>query len=320
MADLVKEATLRVLIAWAVGMLLFPPFIRWQRRSSLGQKIKKEGPAMHLHKENTPTMGGVVILFSALLTHLLGRPVVFFSLPLLILFGFFLLGFFDDYWKSVLGRPWGLKARYRFAIEVLLAGGIMWWGKNFFPPYVILPFTGKVLPLGNVVFFLYGMFILLASCNAFNIADGLDGLAAGCGILTFVFWGVFLALRGHTFFTLLSFAFVGGLLAFLWFNAWPAEVFLGDSGSLFLGALMGVLALSSGQSLLLVFSGIVFVVDTLSVVIQVVSFRFWGRRVFLMSPLHHHFELRGEKETRVTARFWLVQALGVLLAFSGMVR
>jgi len=316
----VVHGGLRIALSWLLGMVLFPVFIRWQRRKSLGQKIKKEGPAMHLHKENTPSMGGVIVVSVAFLAAFLWPPVPDLFPYILLLFGFFLLGFLDDYWKSVLGQPWGWKARYRFVLEVLLACGVVWWGRAFFPPTLVVPFTNKVITLTPASFFLYGVLLIVASCNAFNIADGLDGLAAGCGILTLLFWGILLELLHRPSFAALAFAFVGGLCAFLWFNCWPAEIFLGDSGSLPIGALMGILALASGHSLLLVFSGIVFVIDTLSVILQVLSFRVLGRRVFLMSPLHHHFELRGEKEARVTVRLWMVQALGVLLASIGFWR
>lgn len=320
MFDLMREGGFCVAIAWVGGMILFPFFIHWQRRKSVGQKIKKEGPALHPHKENTPSMGGVIVFLSAFLASFVQSHASRLFPYLWALLGFFLLGLLDDYWKSFLGYPWGLKARYRFLVEVLLAFGVMWWGRGIFPHVLVIPFTGRIISLSPLALFLYGVFLLVASCNAFNITDGLDGLAAGCGILTFIFWGVLLGLADRIVPALLSFSFVGGLLAFLWFNSWPADIFLGDSGSLTLGALMGILALSSGHSLLLAFSGVVFVVDTLSVVLQVVSFQIFGKRIFLMSPLHHHFELRGEKEVRITARLWLVQALGVLLAFLGVGR
>ncbi|MBC7217068.1 MAG: phospho-N-acetylmuramoyl-pentapeptide-transferase [Candidatus Caldatribacterium sp.] len=317
MLEVLQEGSLRALLAWTLGMLLFPFFIRWQRAQSLGQKIKKEGPALHLHKENTPSMGGVIVALAAFLSAFLWPPAP--DTPfVLFLCGFLLLGFLDDFWKSALHRPWGWKARYRFLVELLLACGMMWWGKDVIPPSLVVPFTGKVLALGPAALFLYGVFVLLASCNAFNITDGLDGLAGGCGILTLIFFGVLLGYLGRASFAFLSFAFVGGLLAFLWFNSWPAEIFLGDSGSLPIGAFIGFCALASGYSLFLPLAGVVFVVDTLSVILQVVSFRLFGRRLFLMSPLHHHFELRGKKEVRVTAHLWLIQALGVTLAFLGV--
>lgn len=319
MLEVLQEGGLRAFLAWILGMLLFPWFIRWQKAQSLGQKIKKEGPAMHLHKENTPSMGGIIVILAAFVSVSLRPPVPHFPIVLALL-GFLLLGFLDDYWKSVLHRPWGWKARYRFLVEVVLACGAMWWGKGVFPHTLVVPFTGRVLTLSPEIFFLYGVFILTATCNAFNITDGLDGLAGGCGILTLLFFGTLLGFLGQVALSSLSFAFVGAFLAFLWFNSWPARIFLGDSGSLSVGALIGFLALASGYSLFLPLAGLVFVVDTLSVILQVVSFRLFGRRIFLMSPLHHHFELQGMKEAQVTARLVLVQALGIILAFVGVGR
>lgn len=319
MLEMFQEGCLRVLLSWALGMGLLPLFISWQKSRSLGQKIKKEGPAMHLHKENTPSMGGIVVIFAAFSVAFLLPPAPEAFL-LLATLGFLLLGFLDDYWKSVLNRPWGWKARYRFLLEVLLALGLMWWGKEAFPRSLVVPFTRGTLVLSPWVFFLYGVFILVATSNAFNITDGLDGLAGGCGGLTLLFFGVLLFELQEQALSFLAFALLGSLLAFLWFNSFPADIFLGDSGSLPLGALIGVFALASGYSLFLPLAGIVFVVDTLSVILQVASFKLFGRRIFLMSPLHHHYELRGMKEPKVTVRFLLLQALGVALAFAGVGR
>lgn len=308
-----------VITSFLAGVLLFPLFIRWQSLWGVGQKIKKEGPNLHLHKENTPTMGGVVIIIAMLIGLLVsggfeGRTRSLFLLLLL----FFLTGFWDDFFKSFLRKPWGIKARYKFFFQLLGGMAVLFWGSRFFSHQIVLPFSHGMVGLGPVSFFLYGLFVIVASTNAFNIVDGLDGLAGGCGVLSFSFFA-FLSLRsGHTEFASLSGVAVGALLSFLWFNFWPARIFMGDSGSLLLGALMGIVSLISGHSLFLVFAGIVFVIDTLSVVLQVASFKFFKRRIFLMSPLHHHFELKGMKESQITVRLWIVQLLGVLFAFWGM--
>ncbi|MGC8777462.1 MAG: phospho-N-acetylmuramoyl-pentapeptide-transferase [Candidatus Caldatribacteriaceae bacterium] len=305
--------------SFLVGIFVFPLFIRWQESWGVGQKIKKEGPNLHLHKENTPTMGGVVIVAATFLGLLAGgyfdgrgRDIFIFSLF------FFLLGFWDDFFKSFLKKPWGIKARYKFFYQLLGGAGILLWGARFFPHQVILPFSARVVELGPVAFFLYGLLVIVASANAFNIVDGLDGLAGGCGVLSFAFFTLLFLESGRPEFAGFSGAIIGALLAFLWFNFWPARIFMGDSGSLPLGALMGVLSLVSGHSLFLIPAGIIFVIDTLSVVLQVASFQLFRRRIFLMSPLHHHFELRGMKESQITIRFWIVQFLGVLCAFWGM--
>jgi len=310
-----------VVVSFLVGIFCFPLFIRWQKSRALGQKIKKEGPNLHLHKENTPTMGGVVIIV-AILMGLLASSYFDRSIKGIFLFllWFFFLGFWDDFLKSLWGKPWGIKARYKFLFQVLGGAGILFWGFSLFPHRVLLPFSARVVELGPTVFFWYGVLVVVAAVNAFNIVDGLDGLAGGCGILSFTFFALLSLQIGRPGIAGLSGATIGALLSFLWFNFWPARIFMGDSGSLPLGALMGILALISGHSLFLIFAGIVFVIDTLSVVLQVASFKFFKRRIFLMSPLHHHFELRGMKESQITVRFWIVQFLGVLCAFWGMGR
>lgn len=310
-----------VIASFLTGVLLFPLFIRWQRLWGVGQKIKKEGPNLHLHKENTPTMGGVVIVAAVITGFLIssgfGERMQGLFLFLLL---FFLVGFWDDFFKSFLRKPWGIKARYKFFFQLLGGTVILFWGSRFFPHQIVFPFSHRVVELGPVPFFLYGLFVIIASTNAFNIVDGLDGLAGGCGILSFSFFAFLSLQSGQRELASFSGATVGALLSFLWFNFWPARIFMGDSGSLPLGALLGIMSLVSGYSLFLIFAGVIFVVDTLSVVLQVVSFKFFKRRIFLMSPLHHHFELKGMKESHITVRFWIVQFLGVLFAFLGMGR
>lgn len=307
-----------LLVALGIGLLVFPLFIWWQKQRNVGQKIKKEGPNLHLHKENTPSMGGIVICGSILFAFLGGKEASVRMLPaVVLLLSFTFLGFFDDFYKSFLRKPWGLKARYKFLFQLLFACLVVWWSLPVLPHRIAIPFTDLSSSLPPVLFFGYAVFILIASSNALNISDGLDGLAGGSGVLTFLFWGILLFLSGEANFSRLAFAVCGALLAFLWFNAWPARIFMGDSGSLGLGALMGYLALVSGQSLLIILCGIVFVVDTVSVILQVFSFKMFRKRIFLMSPLHHHFELKGIKETQITVRFCIIQVIGVILAFLG---
>ncbi|HSV31209.1 MAG TPA: phospho-N-acetylmuramoyl-pentapeptide-transferase [Atribacteraceae bacterium] len=307
------------LLSWAIGLVVFPFFINWQRRRSLGQKIKKEGPNLHLHKENTPSIGGMVIVFSIVLTALFRKEWMgAWVFPAIVVVSFTAIGFLDDYFKSFLEKPWGIKARFKFLAQVVFSGMVMGWMVQNLSPEISLPFTQITLTLSRPLFFLFGVFVLLASTNAFNISDGLDGLAGGCGIISFLFWGWFFFLTGNPGMTALNLSIAGALFAFLWFNAWPAKIFMGDSGSLGLGALLGFMALASGQTLLLLFCGFVFVLETLSVIIQVTSFKIFGKRVFLMSPLHHHYELRGWKEHQITLRFWMVQALGAVIAVLGI--
>jgi len=317
----IKSLIFSLLAVFALGLFSLPFFIRWQEKAHIGQKIKREGPNLHLHKENTPSMGGIIIILSGLVVLCFFQR---FTSPLWIilitLLSFGGLGLLDDYFKSFCGRPWSLKARHKFLLELVFSVFILILASPFFPHYLIVPWGDGIIKLGEVPFFLYGLFLILASTNAFNITDGLDGLAAGCGILTFGFWTVLFLLEGNFSFAQVAIIFSGALLSFLWFNFWPARIFMGDCGSLSLGALMGVLALFSGYSWLLALAGFVYLLDTLSVILQVFSFKVFGRRIFLMSPLHHHFELRGEKESKITVKFWIIQGLGVVAALLGMMR
>ncbi len=302
-------------LAFLVSAVLFPFFISWQKRRRVGQKIKKEGPDLHLHKENTPSMAGVVIVVSLILTIvLLGRDTSIPTGGIIVVVAFFTLGFLDDVLKNFFNRPWGLKARAKFTFQLLLSGAVMGWGIQFFPARVGVPFSERIWEFHPVLFFFFGVFVLVASSNAFNISDGLDGLAGGCGTLSFLFWGWYFIQRGAPSLSLLSFSIAGAVFSFLWYNTWPARIFMGDSGSLSLGALLGFLALASGESLLLVLCGLVFVIDTFSVIIQVLSYKIRKKRIFLMSPFHHHLELAGWKEPQVTVRFWMIHGLGVFLA------
>lgn len=318
-----KEVVLLFLVSFALSFAIFPFYIRWQSKRKVGQKIKKEGPELHLHKENTPSGGGVVIVLITTLVVLLfsGTAGHSFLIPVFLgTLGFFGIGLIDDFLKTFYNHPWGIKARNKLFFQLLISTLIMVLGKSVFPAQVGIPFSEKQFTLAPWSFFLYGIFLLTATTNAFNITDGLDGLAGGCGMLTMLFWGSFFLLKDLPQYAGFCFAISGSLMAFLYFNVWPAKIFMGDSGSLFVGALIAVAALLSGQSLLLVFSGIIYIVDTLSVIIQVLYFKLFKKRVFLMSPIHHHFELKGLKESAITARFWIVQALGCLLAFYGMGR
>jgi len=314
----VHDLILVFFVAFASGMILFPLFIQWQKNRHLGQKIKKEGPNIHLHKENTPSMGGMIVFCAILIAFIIGgefsRHIVF---PILLLTAYTILGFVDDWYKSYLDKPWGIKARYKFIYQVVIASFILLPSLNWIPNQISIPFTNTFVHLPLPLFFGYGVLIIVATSNAFNITDGLDGLAAGSGILSFLFWGFMLILIGESSISQIAFGAIGGLMALLWFNVWPARIFMGDSGSLGLGAFMGFMALISGQSLLLFFSALVFVIDTLSVILQVFSFKLLGKRLFLMSPLHHHYELKGIKETQITVRFWIIQVIGVTMAWLG---
>ncbi|MCX6389474.1 MAG: phospho-N-acetylmuramoyl-pentapeptide-transferase [Actinomycetes bacterium] len=305
----------RVLIAGTASLLiclfLAPKFIAFLRRREFGQQIRAEGPSGHQSKAGTPTMGGIII-FAAI------------AVPFLILtsggweeVGVFataiacaLLGFADDYVKIVRQRSLGLRARTKLAATALISIGLWWIAtrKAGLPETVRLRFIDAEIYLG----WLYPLFIFLVvagTTSAVNLTDGLDGLAAGCAaIVLLAYVGITIA-YGQKELALLSGCLAGACVGFLWFNSFPASIFMGDTGSLGLGGALAGVAVMTHTEILLILLGGIFVVEALSVLIQVVSFRLFRRRVFLMAPIHHHFELMQWSETKIILRFWIV-ALG----------
>jgi phospho-N-acetylmuramoyl-pentapeptide-transferase len=311
---------------WATGLL---------RRFQIGQQIREEGPKSHQSKAGTPTMGGVLILGAILLSTLLwanlGNPYIW--LVILVTTGFGAIGFWDDMLKSVRKNSQGLLPRYKFGLQILVAA-VASFALHALPAYSTLlsiPFFKAYRPDLGLFYALFALVVIVGASNAVNLTDGLDGLAIGPIITSAIAYTLFAYLAGHRKFSeylliphvegagelaIFCGAMVGAGLGFLWFNSHPASVFMGDVGSLPLGAALGMVAIVSKQELLLVIVGGVFVVEALSVVAQVASYRSRGKRIFLMSPLHHHFELKGWPETKVVARFWIVSVVLALLSLS----
>jgi phospho-N-acetylmuramoyl-pentapeptide-transferase len=306
----------RVLIAGTASLLiclfLSPRFIEFLRGREFGQNIREEGPEAHkLTKAGTPTMGGIIIF-------------VAFSVPFLVLsnrdwqsLGVFgaaiacaLLGFADDYTKIVKRRSLGLRARTKLIVTVLISVALWWVASHevHLPPTVRLRFVDVQIDLGP----LYPLFVYLVvagTTSAVNLTDGLDGLAAGCAaIVLLAYIGITFISTGQRDLTLLAGCLVGACIGFLWFNSFPASIFMGDTGSLGLGGAIAGLAVMTNTEVLLILLGGIFVIEALSVLIQVFSFQMFRKRVFLMAPIHHHFELLGWSETKIILRFWIVAA------------
>lgn len=312
--------------ALAVGTLSFlfsvlggPPLIAFLRRQRMGKRIREEGPQSHNVKAGTPTMGGLLIFLSVFIVtvplNLIERLSILLPTGVLVLTG--LLGLFDDLQSLIGSIRQGIRARLKFFIHSAIAIGAA-IGLYFFLGLstVNVPFLGRFeigwayLPIAYLAIVGFG--------NAVNITDGLDGLAGGTSAIAFATYGIIALLQGQDYLVTFCFTVVGAILGFLWFNAHPAQIFMGDTGSLALGSTLAVVAFMTGWWLLLPLIGIVFVVETLSVILQVAYFRFTGgKRLFRMSPLHHHFELSGWAETQVTARFWLVGIVGAMLGIAG---
>lgn len=305
--------------AFVVGILLGQPVIRLLLRLGVGKEINTWGPQTHLAKRGTPTMGGLMIIGSVLLVTLainLAIGGLSILLPLASLAAAALLGAYDDYRTLVGRKSEGLTPRQKMAGLIVIAGVAAWaLYANLGISGVYVPGTRAPIELG-LWFLPMAVFAIVGTANAVNITDGVDGLAASLLVLAFLAYGIIAFLQGQVFLTTFAFTVMGAAMAFLWFNAHPAEVFMGDTGSLALGTALAVVALMTGQWLLLPVVGVVFVVETLSVIIQTLYRRLnHDKRLFRMAPIHHHFELAGWAETQVSVRFWTV---GMLAAMFGI--
>jgi phospho-N-acetylmuramoyl-pentapeptide-transferase len=300
-------------------LFLSPRFIEFLRRREFGQNIREEGPEGHQAKAGTPTMGGIIIL-------------VAFAVPFLILstrdwksMGVFggtiacaLLGFADDYTKIVKRRSLGLRARTKLVVTVAISAGLWWVATQevHLPSSVTFRFADVSLDLGPLYpVFIY--FVVAGTTSAVNLTDGLDGLAAGCAsIVLLAYVGITFISNGDSDLTLLAAGLVGACIGFLWFNSFPASIFMGDTGSLGLGGAIAGLAVMTRTEVLLILLGGIFVIEALSVLIQVFWFQTFRKRVFLMAPIHHHFELQAWSETKIILRFWIVAAACAAIAFT----
>ncbi|HZG70270.1 MAG TPA: phospho-N-acetylmuramoyl-pentapeptide-transferase [Chondromyces sp.] len=311
---------LTILMGFLVAVLLSPIFIPFLRRLKFGQSIREEGPQSHQKKTGTPTMGGIVILLSIIITTFVmtkkfDEPGVETYLLLLVTVGFGLLGFLDDFIKVVMKRNLGLTSKQKLVGQIIIS--IIFYivfKQNDFSTELAIPLTDIKLDLGwFYVFFV--IFWLVGFSNAVNLTDGLDGLVSGTSAIAFGAFAVLAWNQSQYETAIFSVAVVGAVLGFLVFNAHPAKVFMGDTGSLALGGAIGTISILTKMEFLLVIIGLVFVLETLSVILQVLSFKTTGKRIFRMSPLHHHFELGGWSEWRVVVTFWTA---GLLCAIMGI--
>jgi phospho-N-acetylmuramoyl-pentapeptide-transferase len=308
-----------IVAAFLIAVLIGPLFIPVLRRLKFGQSIREEGPQSHQKKAGTPTMGGTIILLALIFTVLKfanATTEIFFLM--LVTLGYGLIGFLDDFIKINKKRNLGLTAKQKFAAQIVLAVGAYYLLMEMGHQTVLhFPGTHWQIDLG-IFYFPFLVFLLVATTNAVNITDGLDGLLAGTGAIAFGAYAIIAWFLSDLDTAIFSAAVVGAVLGFLVFNAHPARVFMGDTGSLALGGALAGVAIMTKTELLLAVIGGVFVMETLSVIMQVISFKTRGKRIFRMSPLHHHFELTGWSEWRVVVTFWLVgmvfAGLGVYLS------
>jgi phospho-N-acetylmuramoyl-pentapeptide-transferase len=306
-------------IALLLTVVLMPIFIPLLKRMKFGQSIREEGPQSHMKKTGTPTMGGLVFLISIIITVLL---VAWFAdlltakvlILLLVLFGYGLIGFLDDFIKVVLKRNLGLTSLQKLLAQIVIAV-ISFFVLNSidFETGVSIPFTDLSIELSWLyVFFI--VFWLVGFSNAVNLTDGLDGLVAGTASIAFAAFGALAIYQDEIGIAIFTFSVTGGLLGFLIFNKYPAKVFMGDTGSLALGGALAMVSILLKQELLLLLIGLVFVIETASVILQVGSFKLRQKRIFKMSPIHHHFELSGWSEWKVVLVFWSVGLISAAIA------
>src|SRR3954453_10457414 len=309
-----------ILMGFLITVLLSPIVIPFLKRLKFGQSIREEGPKSHQKKTGTPTMGGVMILLSIIVTTLVmtekfSEPTIQTFLLLFVTLGFGLLGFLDDFIKVVLKRNLGLTSRQKLLGQILIS--IVFYfilKQNNFSTALEIPFTNYSFELG----YFYALFIvfwLVGFSNAVNLTDGLDGLVSGTTAIAFGAFAVLAWNQSQFEVSIFSVAVVGAVLGFLVFNAHPAKVFMGDTGSLALGGAIASIAILTKLEIILLIIGGVFVIETLSVILQVASFKTTGKRIFRMSPLHHHYELLGWSEWKVVVTFWTV---GLLCSIIGI--
>jgi len=332
------RAVLATLTSLIISFVVGPTMIRKLTMYKIGQSVRDDGPQTHLAKAGTPTMGGALILVSMGIATLLWADLSnrFVWVVLIVTFGFGAIGWIDDYRKVVHRNPKGLPARSKYFWQSVfgMAAALFLAFSATLPTEtnLIVPFFKHIAyPLGVFGFILLTYFVIVGTSNAVNLTDGLDGLAIMPTVMVGSALGVFAYVAGNSVFakylgfpyipgagelTVLCAAMAGAGLAFLWFNAYPAEVFMGDVGALALGAALGTIAVIVRQEIVLFIMGGVFVVETLSVMLQVASFKLTGKRIFRMAPLHHHYELKGWKENQVVVRFWIITMMLVLFGLS----
>ncbi|MCW5604684.1 MAG: phospho-N-acetylmuramoyl-pentapeptide-transferase [Burkholderiales bacterium] len=332
------RAVLACLTALVITFIVGPVMIRKLTSYKIGQAVRDDGPQSHLTKAGTPTMGGALILTAILITTLLWADLQnrFIWIVLWVTIGFGAIGWVDDYRKVVERNPKGLSAKAKFFWQSVIgiAAALYIAFSTNLPQQTefIVPFFKNVAyPLGVIGFVVMTYFVIVGTSNAVNLTDGLDGLAIMPTVMVGSALGIFAYVAGNAVFSkYLGFPFIPGAgelvvfcgalagagLAFLWFNAYPAEVFMGDVGALALGAALGTIAVIVRQEIVLFIMGGVFVVETLSVMLQVASYKLTGRRIFRMAPLHHHYELKGWKENQVVVRFWIITMMLVLVGLS----
>jgi phospho-N-acetylmuramoyl-pentapeptide-transferase len=313
-----------ILIAGMAAMLicifLGPRFIEYLRLKEFGQHIREEGPEEHHEKAGTPSMGGLIVFTAIAIPYLVLSDRDTQSLAVFgVALGCAAIGFADDFLKIVRRRSLGLSARYKLLFQAALAIGLWYVAKHSIglDSSLELRISDASLDIPDAVYPVVIFLVIAGSSNAVNLTDGLDGLAAGCcAIVLLAYTAITFITTGEHDLSLLSATLVGGCIGFLWFNSFPASIFMGDTGSLGLGGAIGALAVMTQTEILLIVTGGIFVIEALSVALQVAAFKAFRRRVLLMAPVHHHFELLAWSETKIMLRFWIIAAVCAGIGFT----
>ncbi|MFQ7260009.1 MAG: phospho-N-acetylmuramoyl-pentapeptide-transferase [Christensenellales bacterium] len=315
--NLLIKGIYTLIIAFVLCIFVCPVLIPFLHRLKFGQTVRDDGPQTHLQKTGTPTIGGLAFLAAFVLSAIFMTPTHETIAVILVTIGFGLIGFIDDYIKVVKKRSLGLKPMQKIIGQLIICVLFMvYLNKSGVGTEIYIPFTGgKTWDLG-ILFIPFCIIAVLATVNGVNLTDGLDGLADGVTLIVCVFFTMCAYAAGNGIVTAGG-AMIGGLLAFLIFNAYPAKVFMGDTGSLALGGFIVACAFILKMPLFILIAGIIYVVETLSVAIQVTVYKKTKKRVFKMAPLHHHFELSGWSETKVVTLFYVITAIACLVAFLG---
>ena len=313
------KIVMAIVISFIVASILGPIIIPLLHKLKFGQNIRQEGPKSHLKKAGTPTIGGLIFIFATIITMfiMVGNPTDEAMIALYSFVGFGFVGFLDDLLKIIKKKNEGLTSGQKMILLLIVSGFLTWYAYKYIGTSINIPFLNGQINFG-LFYIPFVMFYFAGVTNAVNLTDGLDGLATSVTVLVTTFLGIISYNLGHISLALFCVALAGALLAFLRFNAFPARVFMGDTGSLALGGAVAMVALILKMPLILVLIGIIYVIETLSVILQVASFKLTGKRIFKMAPIHHHFEQLGWSETKIVSVFSIITVVFCFIAFASL--
>ncbi len=313
------KIVMAIVISFIVASILGPIIIPLLHKLKFGQNIRQEGPKSHLKKAGTPTIGGLIFIFATIITMfiMVGNPTDEAMIALYSFVGFGFVGFLDDLLKIIKKKNEGLTSGQKMILLLIVSGFLTWYAYKYIGTSINIPFLNGQINFG-LFYIPFVMFYFAGVTNAVNLTDGLDGLATSVTVLVTTFLGIISYNLGHISLAIFCVALAGALLAFLRFNAFPARVFMGDTGSLALGGAVAMVALILKMPLILVLIGIIYVIETLSVILQVASFKLIGKRIFKMAPIHHHFEQLGWSETKIVSVFSIITVVFCFIAFASL--